>query len=933
MNRKERAWFEENEAIIREIAAQGAVLLENRNNTLPLQPGDKYVALYGGGATHTVYGGGGSSVTTPRHVVSIYDAFKEAGYTIVSEKSLEAYERCYEETDKKILDIARKINTPAALCLDPYRPGDINIPDEDFAADASRADTAIYVLSRMIEEGWDRKVKGKPVKLVDDAFKELAMKHFCTEAPNALLSFENLDNSMKFAELAAEYINDSYELTEIEISNIRRMVKRFKKSIVLLNTGCVVDVRLLSEMKDLGALLLISYGGMEAGNAVLDVLEGRVNPSGKLTDTWAARYEDNPASKYYALNGDGDSSSEKYTEGIYVGYRYFDSFGIKPLYPFGYGMSYTDFSIKVCSVKADEMKVTVCVEVTNTGKSHSGKEVVQIYCSAPDGELEKPYQELIAFAKTDELKPGEKQMISISFPLAQMASYSQAKAAFVLEAGDYIIRCGNSSRNTHVAAVLRLNGTAVTEQLMNRFNNAVLTEISKAGAVPFGYEEERAEIASAPLIMLDANKIAKLDTANNGFPYDNDDAVTYIVGNEKDGPLNPADSVYLKDTVNAKRKHRQKICYVNSSPGSKLIDVINGKVTLEEFIAQIPLEKLANLINREVMDPEIFSRYGIPTPRQLDGPVGIRVMKYYKEDGSTEYIYNNNPVMLLNKKEFAQNPGGKYLYCSGWPCSLLMAQSWDTDLCEKFGRHILIEMKERNVDVLLAPGLNIHRDPLCGRAFEYLSEDPLISGIMAASIIRGVQAEPGYGACIKHVAVNSQETNRYRADSVLSERALREIYLKGFCMAIRSARPMVIMTSYNLINGVHASESFDLCTNIIRGEWGFNGLIRTDGLAGENHDISMYAGNEWISYINAFRSIIRHTDHTKYDPVLDAGSEPLTENDETIYLGDVQRSAMNIIKYVMFTKTVETKLGVHCTPHAEGYELVDYIKTEKTAKD
>ncbi|MGE5614989.1 MAG: glycoside hydrolase family 3 protein [Bacillota bacterium] len=922
--KRERPYFEENEPVIRDIAAQGMVLLENNNNTLPLNEGEKTIALYGGGAIRTVYGGCGSAIALPRRVVNILDAFKNAGYKVVSEKNLLEYDSEYKKAEEIVKSFMQVPGYPQVLTYEYYRPGDLYVPDEDFDAAASQTGTAIYVISRTIGEGWDRRKEGIPLKTVDEDFKNIATEIFLKRKP--VKATDNHKEEQEFMERTDCYVNSSYELTEIEKSNISRMVRKFKKTVLLLNVGGVIDAGFFKEIEGLGAVLLISYGGMECGNSVLDVLEGRVTPSGKLTDTWAYKYEDYPASKYFARNGDGNSLYEEYTEGIYVGYRYFDTFGIKPIYEFGYGKSYTKFDISVINVAADEKEVVLEVAVANTGNKYSGKEVVQVYYSAPDGVLEHPYQELVAFAKTRELKPGERQTLKIRFPVSQMASYCEEKAAFILEAGDYILRVGNSSRNTHVAAVLRLNGLAVAEQLTNQLNTGKLNELTKKGAAGYGYEGEQQEIKAAKVIELDAGRIETLDTAHNGFAYDFDDVVTYIVGDEKTGPLNAADRVYLEDKVTPNRKHRQVIKYVDKKPGAKLADVMNGKLTLEEFVAQMSLEELAFLCNFERFADDVMEKYGIPTPLQFDGPAGIRILKEYTSDGKAKLVANELRRGRI-PSEYARSGQPQYLYCSAWPASILIAQSWDLGLCRKFGEGILFELRERGVNVLLAPGLNIHRDPLLGRSFEYFSEDPVISGLMAAFIVRGIQSEPGYGACIKHIALNNQETDRYYSNSVASERTIREIYLKGFCMVIRAARPLMIMTSYNFINGVHASESFDLCTDIIRGEWGFKGLIRTDGLAGENHDLSMYAGNEWISYLKAYREIIRKTDHTKYDPEEDKDCGPLTEEDETIYLGDVQKCAMNILRYIMYTETVE-RLGVKKIPYIKQDELVDYLLVE-----
>ena len=398
MKRRERPNCPENEQAIRSIAAQGAVLLENRNQTLPLK-GVGPVALYGMGAVHTIPGGGGSAGVIARHTINVCDAFTEAGFEVVSEKSLEELRRYYDEHREKLVGYIEEADAGRmeGFIGDAFRPGDRLIPDAVFEEDAKKTDLAIYVFTRMIGEGYDRKKKAAELRQLDDHFKDSFVEMmkkgngiFAT-GPNFFVQME-------------DYRNDSYDLTEVEISNITRMSKWFKRTIVLLNTGGPVDANLFHDLEELGAVVLLSYGGMEAGYSALDVVTGRITPSGKLTDTWAKKYEDNPASAFFASNGDGNAEREVYSEGIYVGYRYFDSFNVEPLYPFGYGLSYTSFGVAVKEVTADAKQAQVKVLVKNTGSSYSGREVVQVYFSAPEGELEHPYQELVAFGKTDEGK-------------------------------------------------------------------------------------------------------------------------------------------------------------------------------------------------------------------------------------------------------------------------------------------------------------------------------------------------------------------------------------------------------------------------------------------------------------------------------------------------------------------------------------------------
>ena len=561
--------------------------------------------------------------------------------------------------------------------------------------DVKEADAAIYVISRNSGEGKDRRAE-----------------------------------------------KGDYYLSDRELQNIRFMTEHYKNCIVLLNVGGVIDLTALKAIEGVQAIMLVGQTGNMGGYAVADVLTAKTIPSGKLTDTWARSYEDYPSSATFS-HRDGNLDDEYYSDGIYVGYRYFDTFGVMPLYCFGYGKSYTEFEIKTMNVTADEKQVQVEVEVTNIGDKYPGKEVVLVYYSAPDGIMEKPTQELAGFAKTKLLAPGEKDVVTITFATTDMASFDAYDAAWVMEEGEYTIRVGNSSRNTEAVAVIDLDEQVTTLQLKRLMRDTIAVRELHHMIPIFDIEFDFGVPAIPFRIMLQAENFKK-------------ELVEYEV---------------MRRTLMDKRKDEVLT----------LEDVKAGNATLDELTAQLTVGEMAELC--------------VGTERKNgDGPAGLRL----------------------------ETP------CTAIPIATTLAQSWDVDLIHRMGELVGEEMKQLHVDLWLAPGMNIHRNPLCGRNFECYSEDPVLTGLCAAAETKGVQSHEGRGATIKHFAGNNQEDNRMLTNVHISERALREIYLKGFEIAVKTAQPYAIMTSYNLINGVHSANNYDMLQNIARDEWGFEGLVMTD---------------------------------------------------------------------------------------------------------
>ena len=586
--------------------------------------------------------------------------------------------------------------------------------------------------------------------------------------------------------------------------------------IVLLNVGGVIDVSFTERFRT-DALLLMSQAGSEGGNAVADVLCGNVNPCGRLTDTWAYRYEDYPSSADFS-HRNGNLTEEYYTEGIYVGYRYFDSFGVRPRYPFGYGLSYTDFSCEVCGAELKGREIAVRVKVRNTG-SRPGRQVVQLYAACPSGELTTERKRLTAFGKTGVLAPGAEETLTLSFAADRLAVYHEGRSAYLLQAGEYGIFAGENAAVLIPAVRLSVKETVLLEQLTPVCElMETLKEIR-----PENPDEDLGRF-SFPCPCIDITEAAKLPAAQAAAETDGERAAR-----EKAAAI--ASGMTLHD----------KACLV-----------VGARSAMAGEIVGVQAMSVPGAAGETVS----FADYGIPGMVLADGPAGVRINADYEIDpGTGEIIQPKDWFEMLERRFFnkvVRHEGTelRYQITTAIPIGTLLAQSFDTALVEEVGRAIADELRAFGIAVWLAPGMNIHRNPLCGRNFEYYSEDPLVSGLMAAAITRGVQHEPGVGVSIKHFACNNQEDNRMHVNEMITERTLREIYLKGFEIAVKTDDPMTIMTSYNRINGVHSANSYDLCTVVARQEWGFRGYIMTDWSTtnggGSNAAKCIAAGNDLV---------------------------------------------------------------------------------------
>ena len=580
-----------------------------------------------------------------------------------------------------------------------------------------------------------------------------------------------------------------YYLTDKEKKLLVVVKKHFPKIVVVLNTGAVMDTSWFVRDPQIGAVLLAWQGGMEGGTAAADLLMGQENPSGKLPDTFAASLEDYPSTETFHES----VTYVNYTEDIYVGYRYFESDPDRKKrvnYPFGYGLYYTDFTLETLMAGTRDMRVCFMVRVRNTGHV-PGKEVVQIYLQAPQGKLGKAERVLVAFRKTKELNPGQDELLSFEVPYEAMASYDDLgkvrKSAWLLEKGEYFFYVGNSVRGFGLSEKkadysFYLDEDIILEQVSGRCMPGQLPHRMKA-------DGSMESIPLRDIVDFNANAL------EDDFIWK--DGVTPI--------LRGRDHFYLHET---------------DPDHIDLIQVYEGTKTMEEFLDQLTDLDLADLLggqpNQGVANTYGFGHnpvYGIPNLMTTDGPAGVRILPEYE------------------------------IYTTAWPCATLLASTWNKDLMEQVGRMAGEEVKENNLCVWLAPAVNIHRNPLCGRNFEYYSEDPFLTGEMASSLIRGVQSLK-VAATVKHFACNNKETNRRESDSRISERALREIYLKQFEIIVKKSDPWVIMSSYNLINGVRSSENKELLEGILRDEWNYDGIVCTDWYTHGEHYKELLAGND-----------------------------------------------------------------------------------------
>ena len=713
-------------ALARQAVAEGCVLLENEGQALPLRDGER-VAVFGRMAFHYYKSGLGSGgLVNTRYVVGILDALKECEGVHLDEKLMGIYEDWIMEN--------------------PYDEG----------------------------QGWGRVPWCQKEMGVTEEMLDCARRDDVSLVVIGRTAGEDQDNNAG---------PGSYCLTETEEDMIRRVCQVSKRTVVVLNVGNIIDMSWVKKYHP-QAVLYAWQGGQEGGNGVADVLTGKVCACGKLTDTIAQSIEDYPSTENF-----GDPFKNYYKEDIYVGYRYFETIpgaAERVNYPFGFGLSYTDFDWKMTGASEENGVITVLTEVTNTGKT-AGKEVIQLYYGAPQGKLGKPAKVLGAFKKTSLLQPGERQILTLKIPVDQMASYDDlgkvCRSAYVLEAGEYAIYIG-----TNVRDAAKIDFTYVVKE------DTVTEQLSRKAAP---YHLQKRMLADGSYEELPQREYVE----EEGLPRQD----KYAIG------------LPCPDT-----RGQKGIDFLDflDSKGVHFSDVADGKMTLDEFMDILTLDDCINLLGGQpntgcanTFGMGNLPEYGVPNVMTADGPAGLRIL----------------PKCGVNT--------------TAWPCATLLASTWDEELVEKVGKAGAEEVKENNISIWLTPACNIHRSPLCGRNFEYYSEDPYLAGKTGAAMVRGIQSQH-IGASVKHFAANNKETNHKDSDSRVSERALREIYLKQFEIIVKEAHPYTIMSSYNLINGIHASENKELLTGILRDEWGFDGLVTTDWWTFGEHYRETKAGND-----------------------------------------------------------------------------------------
>ena len=731
--------------LAREAAAESIVLLEN-DGVLPLAPGK--LALYGAGAEYTIRGGTGSGEVNVRHTVSVLEGLEAVGFSVCTKDWIHRYDAQWQAGKAAFVARQRKklwhfnVHVLAELMAAEYA-----YPSGDplTSSELEKAETAlcVYVLSRQSGEGKDRR-----------------------DEPG------------------------SFRLTDTEIRNIRLCAGAFPRFVLVLNCGAPIDLSPLEEIQGINALIYMNQLGMEGGNALADVLTGKVTPGGRLAVSWPRRCADVPFGSEFGLPG---QNTADYKEGIFVGYRYYDSFGVRPRYPFGYGLSYTDFQTDGAALELQGAEAGLSVRVTNTGKC-AGRQTLQLYASCPADGLNKEYQRLVAFGKTRCLAPGEEEELNLSFSLSALTVYDEKATQTVLELGDYLLRLGSSSRDTRKIACLRLDRRVVLSQHRN------LCAAPKPVQTLTAPKREPEDLSNLPVLEIDP---AAFET------------LTYDYAEQKHR-FSPEVEAHLarftpKDMVN--------FCagtgLFGENRGFRVPGAVGHTTTA-------------------------YLKYGIPNRELCDGPAGLRLQrrsamdkkgKIKAVDASIslyEYLPRWLRGLLLGDPE--KDPV-LYQYVTGFPVSAALAQSWDPALLRRVGEAVGEEMREYGVTWWLAPAMNLVRNPLCGRNYEYYSEDPLLTGLLAAAVTEGVQKTPDCYVTVKHFAANNQEENRYFVSSQVDERTLRELYLRGFELAVRQSKPKALMTAYNKINGVYCANNRELCTDILRSEWGFDGVVMTDWLS------------------------------------------------------------------------------------------------------
>ncbi len=775
--------FEKYTAKAREAVAEGQVLLQNENEVLPIPAGSR-VAVFGRMQLHYYKSGTGSGgMVNVNKVTGILDALQECDTVQVYEPLVDVYREWEKE---------HPFDEGVGWGSEPWSQEEMVLSDELVQAAAEKNDYAIVILARTAGEDKDNKV-----------------------------------------------LEGAYCLTSIEEEMLAKVRKSFSKMVVLLNVGNIMDMSFVDRYRP-DAVMYVWQGGMIGGLGTVDVLTGKVNPSGRLADTIACKIEDYPSDANF-----GGLEQNIYAEDIYVGYRYFESAAKdKVMYPFGFGLSYTTFRMESTQAVYENGEVRLAVTVQNTG-SVAGKEVVQIYIKAPLGVLGKPARVLVDFGKTKELQPNESETLSFVIPESVFASYNEAASedmpcGWVLEQGEYTVYAGGNVRDALPAGSFVLPELRVVEEC-------------RSALAPVTAFKRMKMTAANPL----AEKAGVYEVSMEEVP------VRVVSPSEK------------------RLAELPKALELTGDRGIRLSDVKEGKASIEDFVAQLTEEELACIVRGEGMgSPKVTAGTaaafggvskslldkGIPCGCCDDGPSGMRL-----DSGMKAFSL----------------PNGTLLACT-----------FNTKLSEELYAFTGVEMIKNRVDILLGPGMNIHRHPLNGRNFEYFSEDPLLTGKMAAAQVRGLKSA-GVTGSLKHFCGNNQETRRHTSNSIASERALREIYLRGFEIAVKEAKADAVMTTYGPVNGCWTSSNYDLVTDILRNQWGFEGIVMTDWWAYVCKEGDAPAKTDFAAMLQAQNDLYMVCPDSEKN---DHGDNILASlEDGSLTLGELQRCAMNICRFMMNT--------------------------------
>lgn len=769
--------------IARQAVAEGCVLLKNEKNTLPLMENEK-ISVFGRIQFNYYKSGTGSGgLVNTKYVVGILDALQEEKL-MLNQNLMNTYQLWVND---------HPFEKGTGWAGEPWSQQEMELTEEQVEEAAKESEKAIIIIGRTAGEDRD-----------------------------------------------ATASEGSYLLTKTEEDMLEKVCRHFEKTVVILNVGNIIDMKWVAKYQPT-AVLYAWQGGQEGGHGVADVLMGRVNPCGKLPDTIARDISDYPSTQNF-----GGEHGDVYAEDIYVGYRYFETFAKdKVLYPFGFGLSYSEFVLSEVSCNHSDNGTNLKVTVTNLGRS-AGKEVVQVYVNPPQGKLGKPIRNLAAFAKTKELQPGEKQELVLEIKDADIASYDDSgctghKSCFVLESGVYEFYLGTDVRNATKVGGFIQDELVVVEQCLE---------------------------AAAPREAFDRMKVVVSQEGSVNLGWEPVPLRTYSMAEVINSEVLPKAN-YTGDV------------------GYKLADVYEGKVSMEQFLAQISDDSLCHMVKGEGMCSfkvtpgtasafggitEELKNFGIPCGCCADGPSGIRL-----DVGKTAFSL----------------PNGTCLACS-------FNEQLQEELYEMEGA----ELRKNQIDTLLGPGINIHRNPLNGRNFEYFSEDPYLTGKIAAAQLRGMHTY-GVTGTIKHFAANNQEAHRSVYDSMMSERALREIYLRGYRMAIVDGGAISIMTTYGMLNGVWTAGHYELLTTILRNEWGYQGMVMTDWYSDINEEGQGPSKTNLAAMVRAQNDIYMVVpDAVNYQDNLKGSLDNGTLSREALV-----RCAANICNMLMRTPAMDRMVG------------------------